>query len=164
MNFRKPRVEDGAKLRELVANSQEMDDNSCYLYLLLCQDFADTCVVAESNETIVGFVTGYTPPQRPTSLFVWQVVVAPEARRQGLAKRMLDVLIQQFPGEKLEFVEATITPDNVPSRSLFNALARSLHTEINYTPYFRADHFGNFAHDPEELCRVGPIGPKREKA
>lgn len=164
MNFRKPRVADGAKLRELVANSQEMDDNSCYLYLLLCQDFADTCVVAELNETIVGFVTGYVPPQRPTSLFVWQVVVAPEARRQGLAKRMLEVLIQQFPGEKLEFVEATITPDNKPSRSLFNALARSLHAEIDYTPYFRADHFGNFAHDSEELCRVGPIGPKREKA
>lgn len=162
MIIRKPRVEDGAKLHELVAASEEMDDNSCYLYLLLCQDFADTCVVAEQDGAVVGFVTAYIPPQRPTSLFVWQVVVAPEARRQGLAGRMLDSLIAQFPGERLEFVEATITPDNQPSRRLFGALARSLGTEIAFTPYFRADHFGKFSHDPEELCRVGSIGPNRE--
>ncbi len=161
MIIRKPCVEDGAKLRQLVANSEEIDDNSCYLYLLLCQDFADTCVVAELDGSIVGFVTGYTPPTRPTSLFVWQVVVAPEARRQGLAKRMLEALIAQFPADKLEWVEATITPDNQPSRGLFAALARSLHTEIAFTPYFLAEHFGNFAHDPEELCRVGPISPNR---
>jgi len=164
MNIRKPRVEDGVQLRQLVANSEEIDDNSCYLYLLLCQDFADTCVVAEHDGSIVGFVTGYTPPTRPTSLFVWQVVVAPEARRQGLAKRMLEALIAQFPGEKLEWVEATITPDNQPSRRLFDALARSMHTEIGFTPYFLAEHFGTFAHDPEELCRVGPIGPNRERS
>ena len=159
MNIRKPRVEDGVKLRQLIAESNEMDDNSCYLYLLLCRDFADTCVVAEQDGEVVGFVTGYVPPTRSASLFVWQVVVAPVARRQGLAARMLEALINQFPGEKLEWVEATITPDNQPSRRLFASLARKLQTEINFSPCFRAEHFGNFSHDPEELCRVGPIGP-----
>lgn len=157
MAIRKPRAEDGAQLHQLVAQSDEVDDNSCYLYLLLCQDFADTCVVAEQEGKIVGFVTGYVPPQRPSSLFVWQVVVAPEARRQGLARRMLEALIAQFPGEYLEYVEATITPDNLPSRGLFEALARSRDTQIRFDPYFRAEHFGNATHDPEELCRVGPI-------
>ncbi len=164
MIIRKPRVEDGAQLHELVAQSDAVDDNSSYLYLLLCQDFADTCVVAQSEGTIAGFVTGYVPPRRPSSLFVWQVVVAPQAQRQGLAQRMLKALVAQFPGEHLEYVEATITPGNVPSRKLFAALARDLGTEINFSEYFRAEHFGNSAHDPEELCRVGPIRETRKES
>jgi len=160
MIFRRPRLEDGASLKHLVALCDEVDDNSCYLYLLLCNDFSSTCLIAEDDEgAIAGFVTGYIPPKRGDCLFVWQVVVSPHARRQGLALRMLSRLVEIHSADGMRFVEATITPGNQPSRKLFGSLADKLATEIHFTPYFLAEHFGEFAHEDEELCRVGPISP-----
>jgi len=50
----------------LVANRPYVGLNSRYTYFLLAKDFSDTCVVAEQDNKIIAFSSGYVPPDRPT--------------------------------------------------------------------------------------------------
>ena len=94
-SLRIPVVGDASALWRLVNDSGVLDPNSSYLYLLLCRDFAQSCVVAEQNSRIVGFVSAYRPPPRANVLFIWQVCVCNSARRQGVALQMLTGLIDR---------------------------------------------------------------------
>ncbi|MBW3599392.1 MAG: diaminobutyrate acetyltransferase [Planctomycetes bacterium] len=155
--FRKPTISDGAPLWRLVREIDVLDDNSCYVYLLLCRDFADTCLVAEFQGALVGFVTGYVPPTRPDSIFVWQVGVAPQARRRGIAQQLLLQLVASEAGRRAQYLEATVSPSNAASRRLFQAAADALGAPLNVHRGFDRDHFAGQDHEEEELIRIGPL-------
>lgn len=160
--FRYPTIEDAAELWNLVADSGTLDRNSAYLYLLLCRDFADTCLVAEREGKLVGFVSAYRLPSDPTVLFVWQVGVAVPARREGLALEMLRRLVRKFTrfgngNDSIRFVEATVSPSNVASRHLFESLARGLNSQIEDTDGFAESLFPSGNHEAEPRIRIGPI-------
>ncbi|MFW9674712.1 hypothetical protein V3H45_25585, partial [Vibrio parahaemolyticus] len=71
--LRRPTDGDGYNLHQLVARCQPLDTNSVYCNLLQCSDFADTAIAAENAQgELVGFISGYRPPSRPDTLFVWQ--------------------------------------------------------------------------------------------
>lgn len=97
--------------------------NSVYGYLLLCLHHAPTCVVAEQDGAVVGFVLAYRPPMQPKVVFVWQVAVLWEARGLGLAKRMLKTLLERDACRQARFLETTVTPSNTASQALFRSLA-----------------------------------------
>ena len=147
---------DAAAVCQLVSDSGTLDPNSRYCYLLLCRDFAETCVVAQQNDTLVGFVTAYRPPQRPEALFVWQIAIAPAARRQGLGLRMLEHLLSLPGSTGVRYMEATVTPSNGASRRLFHKLAERLRVSCHVEPGFTAELLGG-GHEEEELFRIGPL-------
>lgn len=155
--FRKPSAEDGYPLHELVAASPPLDPNSIYCNLLQCSHFADTAVAVYQGEQLVGFVSGYLLPSQPSTLFVWQVVIAEQARGKGLAKRMLKHLLARPACQGVHHLETTITPDNDASWALFRSLARDLDTPLNSQVHFeRNTHFGG-VHDDEHLLTLGPF-------
>ena len=156
--LRRPVLADGLLVWELVRLSGTLDLNSCYLYLLLCDQFADTCVIAQQGDQIQGFVTAYIRPDKSDTLFVWQVGVLPSARGKGLAKAMLRHLWGRDVCRSLKWLEATVSPSNQPSRNLFAAMASELGTEINEHTYIGIVHFPiNGSHEPEPLLRLGPF-------
>jgi len=157
--FRNPTVSDGAAIWQLVRDTGVLDENSAYAYLLLCQDFASTCLVAERGSGIEAFVTGYRPPSRPEVLFVWQVGVAQSARRQGLALRLLDELVSRVSsgGPPIEFVEATVAASNTASRRLFEALAKRYGATLVEAEGFVEADFPPGDHEAEPLIRIGPL-------
>lgn len=130
-----------------------LDRNSSYAYLLWCRDFAPTSVVATTDQGLAGFVTGYLRPDEPATLFVWQVAVGVAHRRVGLARRMLDDLVERVAPEVLE---ATVTLGNGPSRALFAAFARDRRARQTLAPLFDAAAFPD-AHEGEHLVRIGPL-------
>ena len=73
---------------DLIAANPALDGNSLYANLLQCSHFAETCALAEQNGTLVGWMSGYRPPEQPDTLFVWQICVSEAARGQGLGKRL----------------------------------------------------------------------------
>lgn len=150
-------LSDAPRILQLVADSGVLDSNSCYCYLLLCRDFADTCVVACCGDQLAGFVTAYRPPQRREAIFVWQVGVAPSARRQGLAKRMLHALIAMPACREVHYLEATVTPSNAASRRLFQSFADDLKVPCQTEQGFTAEMFGFGDHEPEDCFRIGPF-------
>ena len=151
--LRSPRIADGVRLWQLAKDSQVLDVNSSYSYLLWCRDFSDTTIVAESAGDVVGFVTGFLRPQSPTTLFVWQVAVDCAQRGRGLGVAMLNRLLDNTAAQRLE---TTVSPDNAASIAMFTALARQRNKPISKQTLFAADDFPD-GHQPEDLYTVGPI-------
>ncbi|SFP50112.1 L-2,4-diaminobutyric acid acetyltransferase [Amycolatopsis arida] len=157
-----PAKSDGAALWRIARDSRKLDLNSSYAYLLWCQDFADTSVVARVDGEPVGFVIGYRRPTALDALLVWQVAVDSSQRGHGLAGRLLDALftplVNGAPGG-VRFLDTTITPDNEASIRLFESFAKRWSADLTRTPLFAAADFPD-EHEPEDLYRIGPLAPR----
>lgn len=161
VRFRRPRPDDGAAMWRLVEEMGGLELNSAYFYVLYATDFADTGVVAETEDgRLAGFIAGHRPPQRPEAVFVWQIGVAPWMRRQGLARGLLDELIERQPPD-VRWLEATVAVDNQPSMRLFRAFARDRRVECRESDYLGAELFPN-SHAAENLFRIGPLKPESQ--
>ena len=166
VTLRRPNDGDGFPLHELVARCQPLDTNSVYCNLLQCSDFADTAIAAEDAQgQLVGFISGYRPPSRPDTLFVWQVAVDASMRGQGLALRMLLALTERVASQGVRFLETTISPDNGASQALFKKAFAQLGADYSTRTLFsRTEHFAG-KHEDEVLYRAGPFGvsnPEKE--
>ncbi|WP_434457437.1 diaminobutyrate acetyltransferase [Stutzerimonas urumqiensis] len=167
VRLRRPNDGDGYNLHQLVARCQPLDTNSVYCNLLQCSDFADTAIAAENAQgELVGFISGYRPPARPDTLFVWQVAVDASMRGQGLGLRMLLELAERAATHGVRYLETTISPDNAASQALFKkAFARLGIDHETRVLFSRAVHF-NGRHEDEVLYRAGPFAstfPREEK-
>ena len=159
--FRTPNINDGAGIWRIVKESGVLDLNSAYMYLLLCKDFTDTCVVAERNGELVGFVTGYRPPGRESAIFLWQVGVDASCRGQGLGKKLVGAFLTNAGARGASMLETTISPSNKASQALFSAVARDLGTNIEKVPCFSAAQFPEAGHEDEDLYLIGPYKPNQ---
>ena len=132
ITLRTPVKDDGYRLHQLVAQCPPLDPNSIYCNLLQCSHFAETGVAAEIDGDLVGFISGYIPPQQPETVFVWQVAVHEKGRGQGLAKRMLKAIVARDACKDVTHMETTITEDNEASWALFRSFARDMGAELTY--------------------------------
>lgn len=157
MNFRMPVAQDGPAITALIAACPPLDGNSSYCNLLQCTHFADSCLVAERDGRIVGWVSGYRLPADPSRLFIWQVAVAAQARGAKLAQRMIAALLERPSVAGVTHLITTITPDNAASWALFRGIAARLSTDLTKTPLFeRNAHFVG-AHETEWQATIGPF-------
>ena len=140
-------------------DSGMLDVNSPYCYLILCKSFSDTCVLAEQDNEVVGFVTAFRLPSSPGVVFVWQIGVAEGARGHGLGTAMVLSLLERESCRDVSHLEATVTPSNLPSKRLFQSVARRLQAQLVEHPCFDTELFPNDGHEPERLIRVGPFHP-----
>lgn len=151
-----PTAADGADLYRIARDSRTLDLNSSYSYVLWCNDFGESSVVARSNGEVVGFITGY---RRPTqTLMIWQVAVDARFRRRGLGLTMLewlaDAAARYEPRELI--VETTVAPGNTASRAMFAKFAERRAMELEELPGFGAELFPD-DHEPEPLLRMTPV-------
>ncbi len=139
--------------------SQAVDTNSPYSFLMLVEYLADTCAVAVDEEgATAGFVTGFRLPNDPETLFIWQIAVADTHRGIGLGTQLLRAVAERPAVPRLRFLEATVTPDNDASASLFRGFARDPDTECLEEALFEtADFPGGHDHDAEVRFRIGPF-------
>lgn len=151
--IRQPSVEDGAHMWRMARDSQVLDVNASYAYVLWARDFASTTVLATVAGEPAGFVTGYLRPEDPKTLMVWQVAVDEQHRGRGLAGKMLHELTDQVAPLRLE---TTITPDNEASIALFTKFAETRDAELEREPVFDASVFPD-GHDTELLFRISPL-------
>ena len=157
--FRPPEPGDAAEVWRIARDSGALDLNSPYFYLILCSDFADTCLVAERRGALVGFLAAYRPPARKDVVFVWQIAVAAEARGSGLATELLTTLLERPGVRDVRQLEASVTPGNRASRRLFEGFARRRGAACREAPLYGAELFPAEAgsHEPEILLRIGPL-------
>lgn len=151
-----PTKSDGAALWRIARDSQKLDLNSSYAYLLWSHDFADTSVVAKVDGTAVGFVIGY---RKQDVGFVWQVAVDASQRGKGLAGALLDELFQRLVTQGVRYLETTITPDNEASIRLFASFAKRWNATLERRDLFSAADFPaeDGTHEQEDLYRIGPL-------
>lgn len=159
-----PTAGDGYEIHRLVSNSPPLDVNSVYSYYLLCEHFSETCVVAEHNNTVSGFLSAYRIPKRSDTLFVWQVVVSKALRGRHIASRMLDELLSRFDVDAVHYVESTVNPGNIASRGLFERLAQQHGSTLQQKTFLEAAAFGPATeHESEILLRI-PLQTQNNQA
>lgn len=155
--FRPLASTDGMALHRLVRDCPPLDSNSAYCNMLQCSHFQNTSIAAIKNGALVGSITGYFIPDRPDTLFVWQVAVHLSARGQGLARTMLRNLLKRMAAQGIRYIETSITPGNEASLRLFTGFATEQHADMVRSVMFeQALHFEG-AHETEYLFRIGPF-------
>lgn len=163
LRLRQPASEDGPAVTRLVADCPPLDLNSSYCNLLQCDHFADTCVVAEIDGRMVGWISAYRPPSEPDEIFVWQVAVHESARGQGLGGRMLAELARRPQVRDAARLTTTVTEDNAPSMAMFTAFARRHGMEVSRTLKFDRDRHFEGRHDAEWQLSIGPLPTFRKQ-
>lgn len=161
--FRMPTPSDGPAITALIHRSPPLDVNSAYANLVQCAHFAPTCVVAERDGELVGWLSGHRPPTAPEDLFVWQVAVATSARGEGLAGKMLDALLLRTAASDAQALTTTITADNAASWALFEGFARKRGLPLSKSEHFtREGHFAG-QHDTEWLVTISLLPNSQEQ-
>lgn len=156
VTYSEPKAKDGKEVCQLVKRCPPLDVNSEYLYLLMCEHFANTCVIAKTDSKIIGFISAYIIPTQKNTIFVWQVAVDEDFRGQGISSKMIKSILERPACESITYLEATVTPSNVSSRKMFEAAAAHLNCEITTDSYFTKEYF-NEGHEPEDRIRIGPM-------
>lgn len=154
LTLRKPSKDDGAAVWQLIAQCPPLDQNSMYMNLIQCDQFADTCIVAERNGKIIGWISGHIRPDAPETLFIWQVAVHGSARGMGLGRRMLSALVTRPECADMRQMETTITRSNKASWALFRRFARSMGGELAEAPHFDRDAHLDGKHATEHLVAI----------
>ncbi|HSR62696.1 MAG TPA: diaminobutyrate acetyltransferase [Gammaproteobacteria bacterium] len=157
ITYQRPDILHGAAMWELVNESGVLDLNSAYLYLILCAHFSGTCGIAECDNKVVGFVTAYLLPDDPSRLFVWQIGTDASMRGRGIATNLLLELLNRESLADTRYIEATISPSNVASETLFTHLAKRLGVDAVFSEYINSDMFPRPGHEDERLLRIGPF-------
>ena len=153
LTLRKPESTDGSAIWELVRACKPLDENSMYCNIVQAEHFRDTCVVAEMDGDIVGWISGHMIPNED-ALFVWQVAVSPKARGLGLGRRMLEHLIGRDACAEEAQLNTTITKDNEASWALFRSFARQMGGELSDEAHYkRHDHFDG-QHATEHMVTI----------
>lgn len=164
ITFRPPHPTDGPAIHALIAACPPLDTNSVYCNLLQASHFGECCILAELSGRPVGWISGYRLPTDPQTLFVWQVAIDDTVRGQGLAGRMLSLLLTRPQLADIRQIQTTITPSNQASWSLFRRFAERAGAGIKNQRLFDSDtHFGG-AHESEHLVTIGPLSPVRAAA
>jgi L-2,4-diaminobutyric acid acetyltransferase len=156
--FRTPETGDGKYFWEIAKASKTLDVNSAYHYLIMCRHFGRTCLAAEKQGKVVGFVTAFIPPETPDTVFVWQVAVDEKQRGRGLGVHMLLNIFNNAKAANVKNLNATITASNLASIKLFTSAARALNAPFEFEKeFFSARDFGQNVHEAETLFHIGPI-------
>jgi len=123
--------------------------------------FNKTSIIAENeNDEVIGFVSGFLQPESPDTLFVWQVAVDPNYRGNGLATTLIEQLLNKLQSEGVCYLEATVTPSNIPSSNLFKGIANKFDTNCTIFECFSKEQFPDQSHEPEMTYRIGPLNEK----
>lgn len=157
ISLRTPVLADGKAVHELIRSCPPLDLNSSYNYFLLCSHFSATCVVAELDGELIGFLSAYHLPQAPDRLFIWQVAVDERARGEGLAGHMLASLLQRASCAGVHYLETTVSPSNQASRQVFSRFAARHGLGWQEETFLSREHFGTESHEEEVMFRLGPL-------
>ena len=151
--LRRPTATDGADIWALVKSCKPLDENSMYANLIQADHFRDTCVVAELDGEVVGWLSGHLIPAKE-ELFVWQVAVGEKARGLGLGKQMLRELVAREACGGATHLKTTITEDNDASWGLFRSFARNICGDLTDTPHFEREAHFNGRHATEHMVKI----------
>ena len=155
--FHTPAKEDGWAVSRLIRACPPLDNNSVYCNLLQCHHFADTSVAVKLKGELIGFVSGYLIPNKPNTLFIWQVAVSETARGCGLGTQMIAHILARRNCASIRFIETTITEANKTSWALLQRIAHNYASPLSSKLLFDQDKHFSGHHDSEILVKIGPL-------
>ncbi|WGV99439.1 diaminobutyrate acetyltransferase [Vibrio sp. YMD68] len=153
-SFRAPVAKDGLAVNKLIESAEPLDDNSAYCNFLQATHFRETSLAVCYRGELAGFISAYLKPNDANTLFIWQVVVDKGFRGQGIAKKMLNKLLERQNLRRLKAIETTITKNNKASWALFNGVEKEHGEKSVVSVFLDQDMHFDGQHDTEYLYRI----------
>ncbi|MCE5291024.1 MAG: diaminobutyrate acetyltransferase [Nocardiaceae bacterium] len=150
-----PTASDGKRMWRIANDAASLDLNSSYAYLLWSSHFSATSAVAKVGDQVIGFATGFIPPDQPDSLMIWQIAVDEQFRGRGIGLALLDSVLKRNR-HRTQWLKATVGRSNTASAALFTAFADQHLAILSRTLIFSTADFPD-SHEPEELYVIGPF-------
>jgi ribosomal protein S18 acetylase RimI-like enzyme len=91
---------------------EEASRVSNILHPLFFQHFSGTSYVADNNAELAGFLIGFMSPSQPGEAYIHTIGVAPEMRRQGLARELYGRFFQAARDDRRDIVTYIVPPGN----------------------------------------------------
>lgn len=151
--LRHPTKEDGLAIYNLVKSCPTLDLNSSHYYHMMCADFGKSSLIAERGDTILGYVSGYIPPEEEGTLFVWQIAILEDARGKGLAGALLMNLAQDWSG-LITKMKTTLSPSEKVATALFKSFATKSSYKITKSDFLKAKDFGDERKEAAHLYTI----------
>lgn len=156
-----PNIQDAKNVYLLAKNSKPLDLNSEYAYMLVCDHFSQTSVIAILDEVIIGFISGYVLPKDPKTLFIWQVATHSDYRGKKIPYYMFKNLLLREELLHIDNIKTTISPSNIASKKMFLKLANMLDSKVTTQKYIQKEDFLEESHEEEILYTIEDIKTKR---
>jgi len=110
------------RMKVLAEECPPLDVYPVHIYTLCLRDFGNTCSLAIAEGKLVGFATGYLTGTDRYRFFLWQIGVAGEWRRSGVATGLVNNTFSLARDTGAGEIFVTVDPDNVKSLNLFRKL------------------------------------------
>jgi L-2,4-diaminobutyric acid acetyltransferase len=117
--------DDVPRVMDLVSGSPYVQCHTEHTYWIMLRYGARYTFVAEAGDELVGYASGVRSTVDPELFFIWQVVVAPEYRRDSLALRLLRMMTDLAADDGCRVFHTAISSDNHPTIGLLDKWTRS---------------------------------------
>ncbi len=119
MNFRQAEEKDTQLIVNLLNDCRPyVLPHHDYLYWILSNYYQSSCFVCEKSDRLIGFVSGL-PSVDQSSVFIWQICVHPDYRRQDVANTLLRMLHEASEKNGFHHLQLSITRENSTSLRMF---------------------------------------------
>lgn len=122
VSIRRAREKDYRDVHRFVSRCPPLECYPEHVYKILFRYQGDSCFIARTGDTIVGFVTLLACRDRRDTFFLWQIGVVPAVRGKGIGRRILREAVRRVRRKGCRRIEVTIEPENQPSLKLFRSM------------------------------------------
>ena len=141
LKIRQMNREDIPKVRELISQGEPyVKVYSHYVYWIMCSYEGETCFLAEKDGKIVGVLTGVVSKEKDC-LFVWQVAIAKEERRQGIGRLLFACAARSAKNLGLSALEFGVDPENKPCIQLIMHMTKEWGSQLKTVEEYRDQVF-----------------------
>lgn len=111
-----------------------------YIYWMLGKYFPSTCLVAEKNGQIIGYI-GALLSMEKQKIFVWQIAVKSNERGQQIGRRLLENIVTAAKKMGIDELEIAIDDENIICRCMVKKLVQDLEGTITEKEKYRGEGF-----------------------
>ncbi len=130
MEVREIRKNDLEKIIELIKQGiPYVLPYNVYVYWILQNYYSSTCKVVESEDKIIGYISGIPSLDKET-IFIWQLCVDIKHRGDGIGTMMIDSLVSEAKRLGYCNIQLSISDTNIASQTLFKSYAEKKSMEI----------------------------------
>lgn len=102
-------ISDYVLLRQMAKDCEPLDVHTPYTYWVVCQFFHDSCFIVEDDGKAVGSIMTILSAN---CLFIWQIGVLKEYRRQGISQLLYKSVFDYARINHIDKVALTVSSDN----------------------------------------------------
>ncbi|MCF7916878.1 MAG: GNAT family N-acetyltransferase [Candidatus Omnitrophica bacterium] len=122
MIIREVRDGESAKVLRLVKNCKPLEVYPAHIYKIIFRYFQELCIVAESDDQVIGFAMGFSAQNPKQTCFLWQIGVNPQIQAKGIGKKLVSYFEEKVKKLGYNRIELTVDLENIPSQKLFEKL------------------------------------------